>query len=103
MTNAKQYLIDRPAPAVTGAGLTSVPQGEMSMFPFYEAIVADRQQESLREARRMHLAREAQAARRQHQPESGVIHELRQAVGVALVRFGQAILPREDCRSDQAA
>lgn len=102
MTNAKQYPMNWPA-LVADAGLTSVPQGGATMFPFYEAVVAERQQESLREARHLRLAREARAARREHQPEQGLIREVRLAMGVALVRFGEAILPREDCRPDQAA
>ncbi|MGH2466902.1 MAG: hypothetical protein ACRDGL_04135 [Candidatus Limnocylindrales bacterium] len=111
MTNNEQpFVMDRRAalgsadpilPAITHPG-ASPQYGEPTMIPFYQATAADRQRELLREADREHLARVALAARRDHQPERGFVRELRLAMGVALVRSGEAILPREDCCPERA-
>ena len=111
MTNVEQpFVMDRRAaidsaeailPAITHPG-TSPHYGESTMIPFHQAAAADRQRELLREADRERLARVALAARREHQPERGLVRELRLAMGVALVRSGEAILPREDCCPERA-
>jgi hypothetical protein len=65
------------------------------MFPIYHATVTDRLRERLAEASDDHLARQAT-----HAPRTGGVpgrlHWARLAMGVALVRAGQAILPADE-------
>src|SRR5574337_1529955 len=97
MTNSQQLFISiRPTTRRPGR---SPNLGGTTMFPFFDRLALALEHERRREAADDHLARLALAAR--HEPalvDRGALRDLRLAAGAALVRVGQAILPREECQ-----
>ena len=97
MTNSQQpFMSGQPVTSHPGPGPTL---GGSTMFPFFDRLALDLEQERRREAADERLARLALAARHQVAPgDRGRLRDLRLAAGAALVRAGEAILPREECQ-----